>query len=197
MREPHSSNSNVEFHHVITSITGSTVIYTLAIWLSKNSFWWPGVSVINTASFSCYMTVSFRIIKTSWNMYFLNFLCKTWSHGRHLVDSRIALFTESFTLPNVYALILSKLRIALMGFQRLGVAFHTQTAHECTQSRLNDVHPAWYVVSQCRPLNSGGLKGWLWIVSHHVIAGSGISSNSKYRAIGKLTMIKNIPQMYG
>ena len=48
-----------------------------------------------------------------------------------------------------------------MGFPRLGAAFYTQTAHECTQRQLNDVRHAWYVVSQCGPLDSGGLKGSL------------------------------------
>jgi hypothetical protein len=39
---------------------------------------------------------------------------------------------------------LSKLQFALMGFPRLGAAFYTQTAHECTQSKLNDVRYALY-----------------------------------------------------
>jgi len=33
--------------------------------------------------------------------------------------------------------------VALMGFPRLGVAVYTKTAHERTQSKLNDVHHAW------------------------------------------------------
>jgi hypothetical protein len=63
------------------------------------------------------------------------------------------------SLPNVCAFILSKLLITLMGFSILGVAFYTQTAHECTQSKLNDKRHAWYVISQFGPLDSGGIKG--------------------------------------
>jgi hypothetical protein len=59
------------------------------------------------------------------------------------------------------ALILSKLLIALMGFPRHGAAFNTQAAYECTQRNLNDVHHAWYVVSQRGPRDSRGLKGIL------------------------------------
>ena len=38
----------------------------------------------------------------------------------------------SLTLPNVYAFIVSKLQIALIGFLRLGAAFYTETAQEYT-----------------------------------------------------------------
>jgi hypothetical protein len=69
-------------------------------------------------------------------MYFLNYLCLTWSDGCHLVDSSIALFSKSLTLPNMYAFILSKLLIALMGFPRLGAAFYTETAQKCRKSPL-------------------------------------------------------------
>jgi len=54
------------------------------------------------------MKVSFRTFKISWNTYFLNYLCWTWFHGRHLVGSSIVLFSKSLTLPDVYAFILSK-----------------------------------------------------------------------------------------
>jgi len=96
---------------------------TFAVWHSMNSFRRPGFGVINTPSIFCYIKVSFRTFKISWNMYFPIYLCWTWSHGWHLVDSSIALFPMSVTLPNDYALILSKLLIALMGFPRLGAAF--------------------------------------------------------------------------
>jgi hypothetical protein len=58
--------------------------------------------------------------------------------------------------PNVNTVILSKLLIALMRFPRLDAAFYTQTPHECTISKLNDVHHAWYLFSQYGPLDSGG-----------------------------------------
>jgi hypothetical protein len=32
-------------------------------------------------------------------MYFRNYLCKTWSHGRDIIDSCIAFFSKSLTLP--------------------------------------------------------------------------------------------------
>jgi len=101
-------------------------------WQSMNSFWQPGVRVINTASIRCYMNVSFSTFKISGNTYSLNYLCYTWSPGRHLVGSSIAPLMKSVTLPNVYAFILSKLLIALMGVPRPVVAFSTQTAHERT-----------------------------------------------------------------
>jgi len=120
-----------------------------------------------------------------------------WSHGQHLVDSSIALCTKSLTASYVYAFILSKHLIALLGFPRLGTAFYTQTAHECAYSKLNDVRHAWYVVSQRRPLDSAVLKGWLEFASHRVIWGSVISSNSKYMAPGELKTIQNFFPMYG
>ena len=91
-------------------------------------------------------------------MYFLNYRRQTRSHGRHLVDSSIALFSKSLNLPNVYTFILSKLLIALMGFPRLGAAFYTETAHECAYSQLYDVRHAGYVVPQCQPLDPRALK---------------------------------------
>ena len=114
------------------------------------------------------MKVSYRTFKISWNTYFLNYLCQTWFHGQHLVDSNIALVSKSLTLPNVYAFTLSILLIALMVFTRLAAAFYTETAHECTWSQLYDVHHAWYVVPQCRPLESRGLKCWLQLACHRV-----------------------------
>jgi len=69
-----------------------------------------------------------------------------------------ALFSKSLTFPDVYTFILSKLLIALIGFPRLGVAIYTETAHEFTYSQLYDVCHPWYVVPQCRPLDSRGLK---------------------------------------
>jgi len=192
-----SSNSNVEFHHVFTSMIGCTAMRTLAFGQSINSFRWPGASVINTAKILCYMTVNFRTSKISWNTYFLNYLCYTWFHGRHFIDSSISLFSKSLTFPNVYAFILSKLLIALMGFPRLGAAFYTETAHECTYSQLYDVRHAWYVVPQCRPLHSRGLKCWFQLACHRIISGSIISRNTKQSAVGMVETIKHILQMYG
>jgi len=169
---------------------------TLAFWQSMNSFQRPGVSVINTASILCHMKVSFRTFKISWNTYFLNYLCQTRLHGQHLNDSSIALFSKSLTLPDVYAFILSKLLIALMGFPRLGAAFYTETAQECTQSQLYDVRHAWYVVPQCWPLDSRGLKCWLQLACHRVIWGSIIRRNTEQTAVGELKMIQYILQMY-
>jgi hypothetical protein len=94
-------------------------------------------------------------------MYFLNYLCYTWSHGRHFVDSCIALSSRSLTLPNVCASVLFKWKITLIGFPRLGAAVYTQTAVECIESKLNDVCDAWNVASQRRLLDSGSLKGRL------------------------------------
>ena len=65
-------------------------------------------------------------------MYCLNYVCKTWSHGRHNIDSSIALSSLPLTHRTVCALILFKWQIALMGFQRLGAAIYTETTHECT-----------------------------------------------------------------
>ena len=158
---------------------GSTAIRTLAVWRSMNSFWRPGVNIINTVSIWCSTKVSFSTFKNSSNTYFLNYLCQTWLHGRHLVDSSIAFLLKSLTLPNVCAFILSKLLIALMGFPWLGAAFYAETAHEGTSRMLNNVRHTWYVVSQCRPFDSGGLKRWLPLVGHRVIGWSIISRNSK------------------
>ena len=46
-----------------------------------------------------------------------------------------------------------------MGFPTLGAAFYPKTAHERTQSKLDDVHHERYVVSDCRPQDTGGIKG--------------------------------------
>jgi hypothetical protein len=56
----------------------------------------------------------------------------TRSHGRYLVDPRIDLCSKSLALPNVYALILSKLLFTRMGFPRLGVAVYPMTGHDLT-----------------------------------------------------------------
>jgi len=50
------------------------------------------------------------------------------------------------TLPNVYAFILFKLQMALMGFSTPGAAFYTETEHECTYSQLYGVRNAWYMI---------------------------------------------------
>jgi len=78
------------------------------------------------------MMVSFRTFKILSNKYFLNDLCQTWSPGRHLSDLSIAVFWKSLTVPNVDAFILSSVLIALMGFARVGAAFYTETADDCT-----------------------------------------------------------------
>jgi len=171
-------------------------MWTLACWLSVNSFQSPGVSFINTASIVCYVKVNFRTFKISWNTYFLNYLCKTWLHGRHVMDSSIALCSKYLTLANVSDFILSWLLIALMGFPELGVAIYNETAHECTYSQLHHVRHVWYVVPQSRPLGCRGLKCWLQLVCHQVIWGSIVCRNTKLTAVGKLEMIKHVPQMY-
>jgi len=82
-----------------------------------------------------------------------------------------------------------------MGFPRLGAAFYTQTAHKSAQRQLNNVHHAWNVVSQCGPLDSGGLKGGLQFASHRIIQGSVVGDNSKYTAVSQFETIKNFFQM--
>jgi len=129
-------------------------------WLKQTALLWL-VIVINIASIPCYMKTSFRCFKMCWNTYFLNYLCKTWSHSRQLFDSGIALLSQSLTLRNVSSFILSKVQIALMWFKRHGAAFYAEIAHECTQSNLNEVCHARYAVSHCRPPDAGGLKGEL------------------------------------
>jgi len=162
-----------------------------------NLFRWPCVSVINTASILRYIMISCRTFIICWNTCFLNYFCKTWPHGRHFVDSSIALFSKSLTLPNINAFIISKVLIALMGFSRLCAAFYTQTAHERISSKLNDIRHAWYVFSQCSPYHTGGLMGCLEFPSHRVLWGSFIGCNSKYTAIGKLKTIKIFLQISG
>jgi len=185
------------FQHVFTTIIGSAMMRAVAFLQSLNLFCWPGFSIINTACILCYMKVSFRSFKIFWNTYFLNYLCQTWSHGWHRIDSSIALFWKSLTLSKVYAFILSTLLIVPIGFPRLGAVFYTQTAHDCTESQLYDVRPAWYVVPQCRPLDSGGLKGWMQFMCHRVIWGIIICCNSKQVAVSKFKMIQHAHQMYG
>ena len=142
------------------------------------------------------MKVIFRTFKISWNTYCLNYLCKSLFHGRHLIDSSSAHCSKSLTLPDVYAFILSTLLIALMGFPRLGAAFHTETAHELTQSEVYDVRHPRYVVPQCRPFDSRGLKCWLQLACYRVIQGSIIICITKQTAVGKLKMIKHVLPMY-
>jgi len=112
-----------------------------------NSFRRLRISVINTARILGYMKVSFKTFKLSWNTYFLNYLWYTWSHGRHLMDSCIALFSKSWTLPNVYAFILSKLLIMLMGFQRVGVALKPRQIFTAPNARcmLCAMHGMWFL----------------------------------------------------
>jgi len=127
-RKAHSWIYSVEFQCVFTSIIASSAMGNLAHCQLMNSFDRPGVSVINTSSILCYMKVSFSTSKISWNMYILNYLCYTWFHGWHLIDSSVALFSKPLTLPNGYAFISSKLLIVLTGFPRLGAALYTKTA---------------------------------------------------------------------
>jgi len=196
-RYSRSSNSSVEFQCVFTSIIGSTTIRTLAVWESMNPFRQPGVSVIDAASILCYMMANFRTSKTWSTSYFLNYLCWTRFHGRHRIDSSVALFSKSLTLPNVYALILSKLLITLMGLPRVGAAFYTETAHEWTQSQLYDVRHSWYVVPQSRPLDCRGLKCWLQLACQQISWESIISCIIKQTAGSKLKTIEHVFQMYG
>jgi len=170
---------------------------TMGFWQLMNSFRQPAVSVIITASILCYMKVNFRTFKISWNMYFLNYLCWTWFHGRHHIDSSIALISKSLTLPNVYIFILSKLLIVLMGFPRPGAAFYTNTGNQCAYSQPYDVCHAWYAVPQSRALLCKGLKCRLQLACHRVIWGSSISRNTKQTAVGMLKTIQHALQMYG
>jgi len=169
---------------------------TLAVWQSMILFWRPPVSTINPACILCYMKVSFRTFKIAWNTYFLNYLCKTWSHGQYLIDSIIAHFSKSLTLANVYAFILSKLLIVYMGFPRLGAALSTEAAHECTSSQLYDVRHAWFVVSECRALDSRHLKCCLQLTCYRAIWESIISRNTKQIAVSEIRLIKYALQMY-
>jgi len=56
---------------------------------------------------------------------------------------------------------------------------------------------AWYMIPQCRSLDSRCLKCWLWLARHRVIWGSIVNRNTKQTAVVKLTMIKHLLQMYG
>jgi len=133
----------------------------------------------------------------SWNTYFLNYLCQTWSHSWHLVDCRIALLFQALTLPNVCGFVLSRLLIVLMGFPRLPAAADPKTAYIDTRSKLNDMRHAWCVVWHCRPQHTGGINGWLKFASHWVIWRRIISYNSKYMAECKLETIQNLLRMNG
>jgi hypothetical protein len=48
------------------------------------------------------------------------------------MNSSIALFSKSLTLPDVHGFIFSKLLMILMGFPRLGAALYTKSAHKYT-----------------------------------------------------------------
>jgi len=142
------------------------------------------------------MNVRCRTFNISWNTYFLKYLCKTLSHGWHLIDSCIDLFSKYLTCPNVYAFILSTLLIALMGFRRLGAALYSKTAHEWSQSQPCNVPHVWYVIPQWWPLDSRGLKWWLMLTWHRVICSSIIGSHTKQTAVGKLKKIQDFLQIY-
>ena len=142
---------------------GSAAMCSLSFWQSMNSFQWPGISVINKANILYSMKVSFKCFEMSWNTYFLYYLCQIWSHSRHLVDSSIALFSQSLTLSNICAFILSKLLITLICYHRLQEALSTETAHEYTQSKQNDMHHAEYVARYCRPLDSRWHQGLILV----------------------------------
>lgn len=111
-------NPSVKFHHVFRWILDSSAICSVAGWLSKNTFQWLGVSVINTVSIHCYTMLRVRTFKISCNTSLLDYLWKTLFHGLHL-NSNIALFSKSLPVPNLHAYILCKLLIALMGLQLL------------------------------------------------------------------------------
>ena len=174
----------------------STVMQTVAVWPSINTFRQPGVSVINTASILCYMKVTFRTFKISWNTYVLKIFAKPGL----MVDTLLILALPSF--GSLWLLTMSMLWCSpncwsrSRGIPILGVAFYTEAAHECTESQLYVMRHAWFVVPQCRPLDSGGLDGWLWLTSHQVITGSIPSWNSNDTAISKLKTMKKVLQMY-
>ena len=69
--------------------------------------------MINTAGVLCYMMVSFRSFWMTWNRYFLKYRCLTWCHWWHLVDSSIAISSQSLTLPNVCEFILTTMLVTL------------------------------------------------------------------------------------
>ena len=148
-------------------------------------------------SILCSMKVNFRTFKISWTTYFLNYFCETLSRGRSLVDCSIVVFSKSYTLPNVGAFIFSTTMIACMGFPRLCAAIFTESAHECTWSRLYDVCHARYVVPQCWPGYCRGLKSWLQFAGQGLICGNTISRNANQTDLSKLKTIKHILQMYG
>jgi len=168
---------------------------TLVFWLSMNLSRQLGVSVINTASILCYMMVNFMTFKISWNTDYLYYLCQTWFHGRHIIDASAALFPKCLNLPNVYAFILSKLLIALMGFPRLALVLHTETAHASTQSQLYDVCHGRYVVSQGTPQGCRDPECWFQLACHRVIWRRIVSHITKQTAVGKLKMIQHFLQM--
>jgi len=110
------------------------------VWQSIIPFQRLSVSVINTSHIPCYEIVSSGALKFPWTKCLLHNLGNTWSHGWHLVDSIIALFSKSFTLPNVDPLIHCKLLFRLIAFTCRGVAFLHQ---EC--SWMHPKQPVWCV----------------------------------------------------
>jgi len=130
----HLSNFRIKFDCTLIYILSGTAIGTLAMSQSMNLFRRPGVSIGYTSIIHCYMMVSFRTFNWSQNTYILNYHWKMWFHGRHLLDYYSTLFLNLLTLPDVYASILSKLLISLMGFTGLGAIFHIQSTPACTRA---------------------------------------------------------------
>jgi len=181
------SISKVKFCHGFTSILRSTVICALASWQSMNTFWQSGVSVLHTARIPCYIMVSFKTLKITWNYYLFNNLCLSWSDGWHLVDPSIALFTKSLTLPNVYAFIFSKLLITLIRIWRVGEAFYTQTTHECIKRSwmMWGMHGMWVFNAGHSILDTSRVNSDFWAVNYYeevvsvVISSQQLLVNSK------------------
>jgi hypothetical protein len=59
------------------------------------------------------------------------------------------------------------------------------------------VRHTWYVVSHCRPHDTGSIKGWMQFPSPLVIWRSFVCHNSEEMTVGKLKTIQNLHQMYG
>jgi len=113
------------------------------------------------------------------------------------MDCSIALCSKTLTLPIVYALILPKLLIPFMCFLRLSAAIYTETAHECTKSKVNAMRHTGYVVSQSRPHDSRGLKGCLQFPIHCIMGERVSSRNSKQTTVSKLKTMNNFLHIYG
>jgi hypothetical protein len=97
---------------------------TLADWQSINSFEQPDVRIIKRATILGYIKAIFGRFKIPWHMDIFNYHCQTWSHGRHLIGSSIALFSKALTISIVYACTLSKMLSVLMCCLKLGAAFY-------------------------------------------------------------------------